>query len=82
MKCFYAVFQDAPGTWFSAAIMAAGEPEALAMLQADPLCGGCRMPPFGLTSFDMLDAAKTALLADVNPAQKGVFAVTPLNGPC
>ena len=44
MNCFYAVFQDAPGTWFSAAIIAAGEAEALAMLQADPLCGdaGCR----------------------------------------
>jgi hypothetical protein len=82
MNCFYAVFQDAPGTWFSAAIIAAGEAEALAMLQADPLCGGCRMPPFELAPFDMLDAAKTALLADVNPAQKGVFAVTPLNGPC
>ena len=80
MKCFYAVFQDAPGTWFSAAIMAAGEPEALAMLQADPLCRGCRMPPSELAPFDMLDAAKAALLADVNPAQKGVFAVTIMIG--
>jgi hypothetical protein len=82
MMCFYAVFQDAPGMWFSAAIMAAGEVEALAMLQADPLCRGCRMPPFELVPFDMVDAAKATLLADVNPAQKGVFAVTPLNGPC
>ena len=63
MKCFYAVFQDAPGTWFSAAIMAAGEPEALAMLQADPLCRGCRMPPSELAPFDMLNAAKAALLS-------------------
>ena len=63
MNCFYAVFQDASGAWLSAAIIAAGEGEALAMLQADPLCGGCRMPPFELAPFDMLDTAKTALLA-------------------
>ena len=81
MKRFFAVFQDAPGTWFSAAIIAAGEPEALAMLQADPLCRGCRMPPSELSPFDMHDTAKTALIADVNPAQKGVFAVAALNEP-
>ena len=39
MNCFYAVFQDAPGTWFSAAIIAAGEAEAL----ATRLGGGCMM---------------------------------------
>jgi hypothetical protein len=43
---------------------------------------GCRMPPFELAPFDMLDTAKIALLADVNPAQKGVFAMTPLKRPC
>lgn len=73
MKHFYAVFQDAPSEWFSAAIVADGEPAALAMLQADPRCRGCRMPPSELSPFDRHDLAKTALLADVNPAQKGVF---------
>ena len=81
MKYFYAVFQNPAGEWFSAAIVAAGEPEALAMLQADPHGRGCRMPPRELSPFDMRDPAKAALLADVNPAQKGVFAVTALNDP-
>ena len=40
------------------------------------------MPPFELAPFEMLDTAKIALLADVNPAQKGVFAMTPLKRPC